>query len=185
MGGVRTLRNGQSRAPLVPQDVETDAAVGVDVGVVDAGGEVDLRGLEWVVGRKVDVEEEDASRVWRVTLRRISIVITFPLSVALTYRTHDGCLPVELLYRKGKLSVIHDPCHPTDLHWGRLQPRHTIRLPPRGEPRRGGQKSEPSRRAFRELHVAYQIFSDGACGAGGGGIPVEQGESVSRFLKAR
>jgi hypothetical protein len=42
------------RAPLVSQNVQADAAVGVDVWVVDAGGEVDLRGLEGVVGREVD-----------------------------------------------------------------------------------------------------------------------------------
>lgn len=48
---------------MVTQDVETNAAVGVDVGVVDAGGEVDLRRLERVVGRELDVEEEDTSRV--------------------------------------------------------------------------------------------------------------------------
>jgi hypothetical protein len=53
---------------LVPQDVQTDTAVGVDVGVIDAGGEVDLGGLEWVVGGEVDGEEEDTSRVWRVRL---------------------------------------------------------------------------------------------------------------------
>lgn len=73
MGGDRvrrTLRDGQGRAPLVPQDIQTDTAVGVDVGVVDAGGEVNLGRLEWVVGREVNGEEEDASRVWRVTLPR-------------------------------------------------------------------------------------------------------------------
>jgi hypothetical protein len=39
---------------LVSQNVQADAAVGVDVGVIDAGGEVDLRGLKWVVGREMD-----------------------------------------------------------------------------------------------------------------------------------
>lgn len=53
---------------MVPQDVQTDAAVRVDVGVVDAGGKVNLRGLEGVVGREVDVQEENAARVWRVAL---------------------------------------------------------------------------------------------------------------------
>jgi hypothetical protein len=71
------FRDCQSRAPLVTQDVETNASVGVDVGVVDASAEVDLGRLERVVGREVDCEEEDASRVRRVT------------------RTHDSCLPVE------------------------------------------------------------------------------------------
>jgi hypothetical protein len=59
---------------LIPQDIQTDTAVGVDVGVVDASAEVDLRGLEGVVGREVNGEEEDASGVWRVTLGSISIV---------------------------------------------------------------------------------------------------------------
>lgn len=53
---------------MVSQDVQTDAAVRVDVGVVDAGGEVNLRGLKGVVGREVDVQEENATRVWRVAL---------------------------------------------------------------------------------------------------------------------
>jgi hypothetical protein len=60
----RTLANGKSGAPLVSQNVEADAAVGVDVGVIDAGGEVDLRGLERVVGGEVDREEEDTAGVW-------------------------------------------------------------------------------------------------------------------------
>ena len=63
---------------MVPQDIQTDAAIGVDVGVVDASGEVDLRGLEGVVGREVDGEEENASRVWRVTLESISITKSIP-----------------------------------------------------------------------------------------------------------
>ena len=61
---MRTLRDGERRAPLVPQDVQANGAVAVDVGVVDAGGEVDLRGLEGVVCGEVDCEEEDTARVW-------------------------------------------------------------------------------------------------------------------------
>ena len=49
-----TFRDGQSRAPLITQDIQTYAAVGVDVGVVDAGCEVDFRRFERVVGRKVN-----------------------------------------------------------------------------------------------------------------------------------
>jgi hypothetical protein len=64
-----TFGDGQGGAPLVTQDVQTDAAVGVDVWMVYAGGEVDLRGLEGVVGGEVDGEEEDAARVGRVGLR--------------------------------------------------------------------------------------------------------------------
>jgi hypothetical protein len=63
-----TFRDGESRAPLVSQNVQTDAAVGVDIGVVDASGEVDLGRLEGVIGREVDGKEEDTARVWGVTL---------------------------------------------------------------------------------------------------------------------
>ena len=43
-----------------PEDVQTDGSVGVDVGMVDAGGEGELGGLEGVVCGEVDVEEEDS-----------------------------------------------------------------------------------------------------------------------------
>lgn len=76
-----TFRDGESRAPLVSQDVQTDAAVGVDVGVVDTGGEVDLRGLERIVGREVNGQEEDASRVWRVTLKQVSFPFERPTTI--------------------------------------------------------------------------------------------------------
>lgn len=39
---------------MVTEDVEADAAVGVDIGVVDAGGEVDLWRLERVIRREND-----------------------------------------------------------------------------------------------------------------------------------
>ena len=63
-----TFRDGQSRAPLVSENVQADAAVAVDVGVVDAGGEVDLGRLEGVVCGEMDGEEEDTARVWGVAL---------------------------------------------------------------------------------------------------------------------
>jgi hypothetical protein len=44
-----TLADGQSWTPLIPQDVQTDRTVRVDVGVVDFGGEADFGGLEGVV----------------------------------------------------------------------------------------------------------------------------------------
>lgn len=55
---------------MISENVKTDAAVAVDVGVVDAGREVDLGRLEGVVCGEVDGEEEDTARVWGVTLRR-------------------------------------------------------------------------------------------------------------------
>ena len=106
---------------MVPQDVQTDAAVRVDVGVIDASGEVNLRGLEGVVGREVDVEEENASRVWRVALLEKSQSVndsnlpkTGKATIrnhnrCVTYRTHDSCLPVELqdVKKKPQSAIIH------------------------------------------------------------------------------
>lgn len=61
---MRTFRDGESRAPLVSQNVQADAAIGVDIGVVDASGEVNLWWLERVVGREMDSKEEDTTGVW-------------------------------------------------------------------------------------------------------------------------
>ena len=61
---MHTLGNGERRAPLIPQDVQANRAVAVDVGVIDAGSEVDLRRLEGVVCGEVDGEEEDTAGVW-------------------------------------------------------------------------------------------------------------------------
>lgn len=65
-----TFRDGKSGRPLIPQDVKADAAVGVDVGVVDTSGKVHLRGLERVVGRECNAQEEYARRVWAVGLEK-------------------------------------------------------------------------------------------------------------------
>ena len=59
-----TFRDGECWAPLVPQYVQANAAVAVDVRVVDAGGEVDLWWLEWVVCGEVNRKEEDTAGVW-------------------------------------------------------------------------------------------------------------------------
>lgn len=72
----QTLRDGKCRRPLIPQNVKTDAAIGVDIGVVDAGSKVDLRGLERVVGRERDAQEEDTRRVGRVGLRTKSAAVS-------------------------------------------------------------------------------------------------------------
>ena len=63
-----TFGNGQGRAPLITQNVQADAPIRVDVGVIDTGGEVDLGRLEGVVGGKVYRKEEDSTRVWTFTL---------------------------------------------------------------------------------------------------------------------
>lgn len=71
------LGDGKRGTPLIPENVETDAAVAVNVGVVDLGGERDLGWLEGVVGREGDGKEEDTTGVRRVT------------------GAHDCCLPLE------------------------------------------------------------------------------------------
>ena len=70
-----TFRDGQSGAPLVAENVQADAAVRVDIGVVDAGGEVDLGGLEGVVGGEVYRKEEDTARVWAFTLQDLLVTV--------------------------------------------------------------------------------------------------------------
>lgn len=72
-----TLRNGQSGRPLVSKNVKTDRAVGVDIGVVDLGGERDLGRLEGVVGG-----EGEGARPWSVCSHRPA------LSALLTGRRH-------------------------------------------------------------------------------------------------
>lgn len=58
-----TFANGQRRTPLIPQDIQTNGTIRVDVGVIDSGGKVDLGRLEGVVGREVEVEEKDTTGV--------------------------------------------------------------------------------------------------------------------------
>lgn len=69
----------QSRRPLVLQNIKTDGAVGIDIGVVDFGGEIALGRPEGVVSGETDIEEEDTSRIGAV------------------FRTHNGGLPMELV----------------------------------------------------------------------------------------
>lgn len=58
-----TLRNCQSWRPLIPQDVQANGPVRVDVRVVDLGGEADFRRLERIVRRERDGKEEYTARV--------------------------------------------------------------------------------------------------------------------------
>jgi len=62
--GKKYFRDGQRRAPLVSQNVQANAAVRVDVWVVNTCCEVDFWWLEWVICGEVDGEEEDAAGVW-------------------------------------------------------------------------------------------------------------------------
>jgi hypothetical protein len=67
-GNQLTFRDSQGRRPLIPQDVETDGAICIDVGMVDLGREANFGGLERIIGRESDGEEEDAAGVWGVPL---------------------------------------------------------------------------------------------------------------------
>ena len=69
--------NGQRRTPLILQDIQADTSVRVDVAVINTSGEVNLGWLEWVIGREVNIQEENTSSVWRVIW------------------SHDSGLPVE------------------------------------------------------------------------------------------
>merc|ERR1719272_313330 len=75
--GEQHLRDGQCRAPLVFQDVQTDSAIRIDVAVIDLCCEMELRWLEGVVRRKIDVQKEATTLIWRIR------------------RTHDRGLPIE------------------------------------------------------------------------------------------
>jgi len=53
---------------LIPQDIQTNGTIGVDVGVVNLGRKADLGRFEWVIGGKRDGEEENTACIGRVTL---------------------------------------------------------------------------------------------------------------------
>jgi hypothetical protein len=59
-------RDGQRGAPGVLENVETDGAIGADVGMIHARDKGHLRRLERIVDRKVNVKEENAPFVGRV-----------------------------------------------------------------------------------------------------------------------
>ena len=57
------LRNGESRRPLLLQNIETNGPIRIDVGVVDSGGEVNLWRLEGIVRWEMNVQKEDSTRI--------------------------------------------------------------------------------------------------------------------------
>ena len=69
-----TFRYGQRRRPLIPQDIQTNGTIGIDVGVVNLRRKTDLGRFEGVIGGKADGEEENTACIRRVTLndRRLS-----------------------------------------------------------------------------------------------------------------
>lgn len=82
------LADCQCRRPLVLQNVQTDTSIRVDVAVIDTSGEVNLRRLEWIVRREVDIEEEDTSGIGRVIW------------------SHDCCLPMKHIVSNGARGTV-------------------------------------------------------------------------------
>ena len=74
------LCDGERRRPLVFEDVEADSAVSADVAMVNSGRKSHLGGLEGVVWREVNIEEEHTIVVGRVI------------------GSNDRGLPMELLF---------------------------------------------------------------------------------------
>ena len=46
---------------MISKDIQADTAIRVDVRVVDAGREIDLGWLKWIVGGEVYGKEENAA----------------------------------------------------------------------------------------------------------------------------
>jgi hypothetical protein len=59
------FRYRQSRRPLVFENIQTDLSRGVYVTVVNPRSKGNFRRLEWIIGRVVNVQEEDASVIRR------------------------------------------------------------------------------------------------------------------------
>ena len=53
---------------MIPQDIQTNGTIGIDVGVVNLGRKTDLGRFKGVIGREGDGEEENAACIRRVTL---------------------------------------------------------------------------------------------------------------------
>lgn len=64
-----TLRNGQSRRPLITQDIQTNRPVRIDVRMVDLCRERHLWRLERIIRGEHNGQEEDTTRVRRISLK--------------------------------------------------------------------------------------------------------------------
>ena len=71
------FRNSERWTPLRSENIQANAAIRVDIRVIDAGRECNLGRFEGVISGEVNGEEEDSALVGRLG------------------RTHDGRLPVE------------------------------------------------------------------------------------------
>ena len=59
----KQFRSRKCRTPVVFENVETYTAVAVDIRVKNGRNELDMRGLEWIVDREVNIEEEYATGI--------------------------------------------------------------------------------------------------------------------------
>lgn len=67
-----TFGYGQSRTPLVSQDIQAYATVGIDVWVIDASSEVYFWWFERIIGREMNRQKEYTTRVGAFTLYVLS-----------------------------------------------------------------------------------------------------------------
>lgn len=65
----QTFRDSESRAPVVFQNIKTDAALVIDIAVVDLSLKLDTRRFEGVVRRELNRKKEDTSLVRAIFLR--------------------------------------------------------------------------------------------------------------------
>ena len=65
---LRTFHYCHRRRPLV-QNIQAHAPVGINVGVVNLRCESNFRWFERVISREGDIQEENATSVWRIILQ--------------------------------------------------------------------------------------------------------------------
>lgn len=67
-----TFGYGQSRTPLVSQDIKAYTSVGIDIWVIDASSEIYFWWFERIIGREMDRQKEYTTRVGTFTLYVLS-----------------------------------------------------------------------------------------------------------------
>lgn len=70
-----TFGDGQSGTPLVSQDIKAYASVGIDIWVINASSEVYFWRFKRIVGREMNRQKEDTTRVGALTLYVLSACV--------------------------------------------------------------------------------------------------------------
>jgi hypothetical protein len=60
---LHTFRYSQRWRPLIPQNIQTDGSIGIDVRVIDLRPKADFGWLEGVIGWERDCKEENSARI--------------------------------------------------------------------------------------------------------------------------